>query len=83
MGLHPVTPVTRGSQEGDAEFKSRMEIAKTCPGIVFPRGKSENSDQFKQRMVQQHKSKQSIMPKAVDETDRCFKKRIECQCVRA
>jgi len=74
-----VIVLPKSDQEGDAEFASRMDVAKNCPGIVFPRGKSETADQFKQRMAQQAKSKQSILPRAVDESDKGFKKRIETQ----
>jgi len=71
----------KSDQEGDAEFQSRLEVAKACPNMVFARGKSESADQFKLRMAQQAKSKQTIMPKAVDESDKGFKKRVETQFV--
>mmetsp|Transcript_39824 Transcript_39824/g.91516 ORF Transcript_39824/g.91516 Transcript_39824/m.91516 type:complete len:422 (+) Transcript_39824:50-1315(+) len=71
----------KGDQESDAEFESRLNVAKECPGLVLPRGKSETADHFKFRMAQQAKSKQTIMPKGVDESERIFKKRAEIQYV--
>eukprot|EP00966_Prymnesium_polylepis_P009521 219784-Prymnesium_polylepis.1 len=34
----------KSDQEGDAEFTSRLDVAKACPNLVFPRGKSETAD---------------------------------------
>uniref|UniRef100_A0A7S3ATI9 Uncharacterized protein n=1 Tax=Haptolina ericina TaxID=156174 RepID=A0A7S3ATI9_9EUKA len=67
----------KSPQEGEAEFKSRMEVAKATPALVFPRGKSETADHFKLRLSNQAKQKTSILPKAVDESDKHFKRRVE------
>jgi len=65
--------------ENEAEFLSRLEVAKKIKALVFGKGENETGDDFKLRMTTVPKSKAPIMVRSYGEPEKSFKTRIELQ----